>query len=193
MGRFLFIDTETTGLAPFENKKMISPLSDLQKWDGCRIVEIAWAIYEENGKLVKEHNFIIKPNNFIISEVATKIHGISQDMAMNEGVALSMVLDTLEIDISRVDTLVAHNMDFDDHVILAELCRYKPFMIEAWKSKKRICTMKDYLKSRYDKWPKLKDLYYKCFQRYPSVEHRAIADVKSCAEIYFYMMLSKSY
>lgn len=185
MTKVLVIDTETTGLPPMHEKTIISPLLFLNEWDKCRIVEIAWILYED-GIPIKKESFIIKPDRFTIPPSASKIHGITQQDAISNGEDFEIVLSILKSDVIIADCIVAHNMDFDFNVILSEWYRYDPFTIDFWKNTKRICTMKDYLKNPTDKWPRLNELYYQCFKKYPSVNHRALADATTCAEIYFH-------
>jgi len=185
MTKVLVIDTETTGLAPMHEKQIITPLLFLNEWDKCRIVEIAWILYED-GVPIKKESFMIKPNAFTIPESASKIHGITQQEANLKGEDFELVLSILRSDVLIADYIVAHNMEFDYHVILSEWYRYDPFTINIWKNTKRKCTMKDYLANPKDKWPRLKDLYYKCFNKYPALNHRALSDATACAEIYFY-------
>ena len=71
--KYLLFDVETNGLPV----KRYSSLKNYDNWP--RVVQIAWGIYEENGKLLKIKDYIIKPNNFTITKESEKIHRISHE------------------------------------------------------------------------------------------------------------------
>ena len=174
---YLIFDTETTGLP----KNWKAPVTDLNNWP--RLVQIAWLQCDNSGKILSTSDYIIKPGGFIIPEYAVKIHGISNEMAKNEGVALNTTA------ISRSSFLIAHNMAFDEKVVGAEFLREKIdsrlFTIP------KICTMErstDHCKipgSYGYKWPSLSELYFKLFDKDFEEAHDAVVDVKACAECFF--------
>ena len=86
---YLFFDTETTGLPINWN----APISDFSNWP--RIVQIAWAHYDENGKEIKSKSYIIKPENFFIPIESARVHGITTEIANEKGVAIKAVLNEL--------------------------------------------------------------------------------------------------
>lgn len=125
----------------------------------------------------------------MIPEYAVKIHGISTEIAENEGVALNIVLNEFSTAISRSSFLIAHNMAFDEKVVGAELLREK---IESKLSSiPKICTMEmstDHCKipgSYGYKWPSLSELYFTLFDRDFEEAHDAVVDVKACTECFF--------
>lgn len=188
----LVFDTETTGLPPSRSKP--DP-ANIAPWDRCRIVQIAWNIYDVNGALERAVCFMVKPDGFTIPPEAARIHGITTECAMAEGVPIEHVFEILRRDLSRVSTLVAHNIRFDDNVVLAELYRLLPVsspldiqsLIDAWELKERRCTMLMGTPPK-GKWPKLVNLYQRLFNTVPDcVLHRADADVEVCAKCYFEM------
>jgi len=100
---YLIFDTETTGL-PINWK---APVSDLNNWP--RLVQIAWMQCDNSGKILSSSDYIVKPRNFIIPEDAVKNHGISNEMAKNEGVALNIVLKEFSTAINQSSILIAHH------------------------------------------------------------------------------------
>lgn len=184
----LFIDTETNNL-PNKNAE-----TDVEKWP--RIVQMAWALYDINGKLSSSQNFIIYPLDFVISDETAKIHGISEEIAREKGVLLNKVLLRLNDDIPRVDTIVAHNLDFDLPVIKTEFkrCGIKNNINE----KHTFCTMKSDIIITYVgipsvysdgyKWPSLSELHTKLFGMDFMGGHDASADVEACAKCYFELL-----
>ena len=160
---FLFFDTETTGLPRNYN----APVSDIDNWP--RVVQIAWTVTDETGTELRFQSFIIRPDGFEISPAASRIHGISTDTALREGVEIKSVLATLATDLSKAKTLVAHNIAFDERVVGAEFHRIG-LKKSPLKGKTQICTMRsstDYCQisgGPYGyKWPTLEQLHKKLF------------------------------
>ena len=90
---YLIFDTETTGLPLNWN----APLTDFSNWP--RMVQIAWQIHAIDGQLIEMKNYIVKPDNYVIPYNATKIHGISTEIAIQKGISIVDILDDFaEID-----------------------------------------------------------------------------------------------
>ena len=180
---YLIFDTETTGLP----KNWKAPVSDIDNWP--RLVQIAWLQCDNSGNVLSSSDYIVKPQGFTIPKDAEKIHRISNEKAMTEGVALKKVLNHFSIAINESNCLVAHNMSFDEKIVGAEFIR------ENIKNKlfdiPRICTMEsstDYCKlpGPYGyKWPSLSELHYKLFNHNFEEAHNANIDVKACAKCFF--------
>jgi len=181
---YLFFDTETTGLP----KNYQAPLDDFLNWP--RLVQLAWSLYDPEGNHWESYNYIIKPVNFIIPEEATKIHRISQERALAEGVELNLALQHFLADVNSAAHLVAHNIDFDEKIIGSELLRER--LDNPLKIASKICTMKTTAKvCQIDngrggyKWPNLTELYRHLFKTDFPEAHDAAFDVKACAECFF--------
>ena len=82
---FLIFDTETTGLP----KDWNAPFTDSDNWP--RLVQLAWQLHDESGKLIDNKNFIVKPEGYTIPYNAEKIHGISTERAEEEGYDLLLL------------------------------------------------------------------------------------------------------
>lgn len=180
---YLFFDTETTGLPVNWN----APISDLNNWP--RLVQIAWLQYDNRGRKVSGQDFIIKPEGFTIPGEASRIHGISTERALKEGVSLQKVLEEFSGLIDQSAYAVAHNMDFDEKIIGAEFLRQR--MPNSLFDTERICTMKastDYCKlpGNYGyKWPKLSELHIKLFNNDFEEAHDAAVDIAVCAKCFW--------
>ena len=180
---YLFFDTETTGIP----KNYKAPASDVKNWP--RLVQIAWLVTDESGNEIKSAEYIIKPNGFSIPDDAAKIHGITNELANQSGVDLKPVLEEITVDISKAAALIAHNMQFDEKILGAELFRMSNFDHLEGKPKK--CTMQastNYCKipGPYgNKWPKLEELHKKLFREGFANAHNALADVRACSKCYF--------
>jgi DNA polymerase III subunit epsilon len=180
---YLFFDTETTGIP----KNYKAPASDSRNWP--RLVQIAWLLVDKEGNEQKSVEHIIKPEGFTIPADAARVHGITNEVAAQKGVALKPVLEQIIADFAQAKTILAHNMSFDEKILGAEFLRMG-FSNEV-ESKTRKCTMLasvDHcaIPGQYgNKWPKLQELHKKLFQQEFSGAHSALADVRACAKCYF--------
>ena len=169
----MFLDTETTGLP----ERNASP-NEVDKFNNARLIELGYIINK-----VETVN-LVKPDNFNITN--TFIHGISNDMAMNEGKMIKEVLEQLYNDLMKVDTIICHNISFDMNIILSECYRINyNELILLIESKNKLCTMaigKKILK--LDKSPKLVELYKMLYNKEVKQEHRSISDCKICSDCY---------
>ena len=95
---YLIFDTETTGLP--QNWK--APLTDFDNWP--RLVQLAWQVHD-------------------IPFNASKIHGISTERAMREGVDLSEVLEVFMKELKKAKFVVGHNIGFDNNIVGCEFLR----------------------------------------------------------------------
>lgn len=178
----LIFDTETSGL-PTSYKASVS---DVRAWP--RIVEVAWIILDQDSHPVSSSEFIVRPDGFEITEGASSVHGISTLRAKELGSPLRYVMACLAEDLSDVNQLVAHNLDFDISVVNCEFLRIR--MPSLLLTKKTYCTMKTStalcnISGKYGpKWPKLEELYRFLFNRTFSEAHRAMHDVKATTECY---------
>jgi DNA polymerase III subunit epsilon len=180
---YLFFDTETTGLP--RNYK--APVSDTANWP--RMVQIAWQIYDMDGNFVESHDFIIKPEGFRIPADASKIHGISTERAIAEGHDLSEVLNNFNGHLNAADTLVAHNISFDEKILGAEF--YRKLIDNRLDRISKICTMKSTsefcgIPGNYGyKWPKLSELHQVLFGTGFKEAHNAAADINATVKCFW--------
>jgi DNA polymerase-3 subunit epsilon len=180
---YLFFDTETTGLP----KNWKAPVTDLQNWP--RLVQLAYLLYDKQGNEISGGDFIIQPDGFTIPAEASNIHGITNEKANREGVALMTVLQDFQTLINRAEQLVAHNMSFDEKIMGAEFLRSR--MPDSIASKRKICTMQRStnfcaLDGPYGyKWPKLSELHYKLFNAGFEEAHNAAVDINATAKCFW--------
>lgn len=80
---FLTFDTETTGLP----KNFKADISDSDNWP--RLVQLAWQLNNQKGELLSSDSIIIKPDGFTIPYNSEKVHGISTEIAIKEGIELN--------------------------------------------------------------------------------------------------------
>lgn len=158
MRRYVVVNSKTNGL-PISNN---APVSELDNWP--RIIHLAWAIVESNGRVVKRENHIIYPEGFKISKDYEQRYGISTKLAKDEGDDLVAVLDSFVGDTQKSDYIVGHNVDFHKKVIAAELLRAN--QKDVISNSPSICTMfQGYqcAEFKFCKWPSLIELYQRLF------------------------------
>lgn len=180
---YLFFDTETTGLP----KNWKAPVTDLNNWP--RLVQLAYLVYDDDGNLKTDKNFIVKPDGFTIPLGVSMIHGISNERANKVGEPLNFVMQQFDAALSHSDTVVAHNISFDEKIVGAEFLRLG--MNNPILPKKKICTMAstaDFcgIKGDYgNKWPKLSELHEKVFGTGFTEAHNAENDIKATAKCFW--------
>ncbi len=185
--KYIFFDTETTGVP--RNYK--APMQDTANWP--RLVQLAWLLVDEKGTELKRKSVIIRPDGFSIPEETVRVHGITTERAQKEGLPLRNVLDEFMQDLELAEEVVGHNIDFDIHIVGAELCRLG-LSTQTISKKPTTCTMKSFTdfcaipsNNGYGgyKWPTLEELYYKVFGCKMSNAHDALADILATKECFF--------
>ena len=186
--KYIFFDTETTGI-PRDYKASIQ---DTDNWP--RLVQLAWILTDKDGNELKRKSAIIYPDGFTIPTDSVEVHGITTERAKRDGLPLQEVLEEFMQDFNRAKEIVGHNIDFDQHIVGAELYRLN-MAPDLLMDKTAICTMKsstDFCaipnpNSYYGgyKWPTLQELYYKLFNRNFEEAHDALADITATKECFF--------
>jgi DNA polymerase-3 subunit alpha len=185
---FLIFDTETTGLPASWN----APLTDFDNWP--RVVQIAWQLHDQGGKLISAKNFIIKPEGFSIPYNAEKVHGISTERAMRDGHDLEQVIYIFLEDLNQANYVAGHNIQFDTNVFGCEMLRKG---IVNYFDEKKCLDTKDLAtdfcaipggKGGKFKWPTLTELYVKLFDHAFAEAHDAAFDVDATAKAFFELL-----
>lgn len=171
----LFFDTETTGI-------------DV---NNDRVVELAWVLATSDGETVLEDSRLIIPDGFEIPEESSRIHGITTDLAREEGEDLFDVLADFFRDMKGADLLVGHNLLFDQKIIKRECARIgittTPF------NKPLFCTMVNSTvfckipraNGSGFKFPKLSEAYEIIVNADLIDCHDALVDTEGCKAIFF--------
>jgi DNA polymerase-3 subunit alpha len=189
---YLIFDTETTGLP--KNKK--APLTDFDNWP--RVVQIAWQLHDRAGKLLSNENLIVKPDGFTIPFNAEKVHGISTQRALDEGLPLDEVLDRFTEDLNKANLIVGHNIiDFDVKVVGSEYLRIGKENVIATKealdtqlASTEYCAIPGGRGGQF-KWPTLLELHTKLFGTDFGDAHDAAYDVAANAKCFFGLLKEK--
>jgi hypothetical protein len=188
MNKIVF-DTETTGLpirkSGFNN--YYDP-SLTHCYDTSRLVQLGYIVLDKSNNVVKKYSTIIKPDKFKIEN--SEIHGITNIMAENTGLKVVDVLEIFLKDVKECDTLIAHNIKFDYHIIISEMYRAElNDMIKEFGSKKLYCTMLEATKLySLQKTPKLSELFTLLYPDRNWVQkHDALDDSEYCMLCYLKM------
>lgn len=196
----LFYDTETTGLPDFK-----APSESAHQ---PYIVQIAAKLVNLDTKEVV-HGFeaIIKPDGWAIPEEVAKVHGITTERALEEGLPGKEVIAKFMQMWEQCAVRIAHNESFDERLLRIALLRYadKETAVH-WKEGEAQCTaelatpvvkcpptakMLKYGFNKYKK-PNLTEAYTFFFGKGFDNAHTAMADVDACIEIYFAMKEAKN-
>jgi len=194
MGLILVKDTETTGLPVWgEPSEGVSQ---------PHLVQLAAILVDEDTRVVVDKmDVTIKPNGWSwgADNEAFKVHGVTMERAMAEGVEEEAALRTFLDLWKRAVFRVGHNCPFDNRMIRITICRYidKTFA-DVFKAQEYQCTgllSKGILKmpappkaKRFGpyKMPKLEEAYEFFFPGKKIVgQHSAMGDTQACMEIYF--------
>ncbi len=183
---YIIFDTETTGLP----KNWKAPVTDSENWP--RLVQLAWQLHEYDGTLINAGNLTVSPDGFDIPYNAAKIHGITTEKALAEGIELNEVLTRFHEDFSKAKYAVGHNIEFDIFIVGAEYHRdnrdYEPVTLKDQLDTKTFgtdfCQIPGGKGGRF-KWPTLTELHQKLFNIPFDDAHDAAYDVHATAKCFF--------
>lgn len=184
---YIFFDTETNGLPKNYNGKC----TDHNNWP--QIIQIAWAMYNEREKLLREESYVIAvPFDFEINERAQEVHGYTKDEIMDYGIPIENAMKRFALSLQQSTVCIAHNMNFDSNIIMCEMDRLgMKNEIILFENMHQICTMLETMefvdiKNSFGyKWPKLQELHQKLFGYEFEGAHSALVDVHATAKCYF--------
>lgn len=186
--KYLLIDTETNGLP----QSYDLPMTDLTNWP--RLISVAWALYDEQGKQLCQHSAMVKPDGYRWNRVAQRIHRITPEQAQAKGQPLADVLVQMRPALEQADAWVGHNIDLDYNVIGAEFIRAgrnskdqsQQNRVGEMPARPIICTMDASAKVTPNREPvKLEDLYQLLTSKRMKGMHDATADMLATAHCFF--------
>ncbi|MBK6953304.1 MAG: DNA polymerase III subunit alpha [Crocinitomicaceae bacterium] len=183
---YLVFDTETTGLP----KNWNAPVSDTSNWPRC--VQIAWQLHDEWGNLIEHKDFLIKPEGYNIPFDAEKIHGISTELATDQGFSLQEVLQEFQAVLSKTKYLVGQNLTFDLNIMGCEFYRMQqetnlssiPVLDTCTEKTAELCQLPGGRGGKF-KLPTLTELHFKLFGVPFNEAHNATADVEATSRCFF--------
>ena len=177
---YLIFDTETTGLP----KSWNAPITDTNNWPRC--VQIAWQLHDKYGKLVEHQDFLIKPEGFNIPYDSEQIHGISTQLAQENGEVLETVLELFNEALAKTDFVVGQNVGFDLNIMGCEYYRADiktklndlPVLDTCTEKTAQLCQLPGGRGGRF-KLPTLTELHQHLFKVPFAEAHNATADVEA--------------
>lgn len=185
---YLIYDTETTGLPNNFN----APVTDSDNWP--RMVQIAWQLHDERGKLIENENIIVKPEGYDIPFNATRIHGITTEKANAEGIPLIDALKKFQTVLLNTKVIVGHNINFDQSIVGAEFFRkglnYEELnlpLVDTMNVSVDFCAILGGRGGGF-KFPKLGELHEKLFDEKFDEAHNASADVNATARSFMELL-----
>ncbi len=183
---YLIFDTETTGLP----KRFNAPVSDTDNWPRC--VQIAWQLHDAMGKVIEHQDFLIQPEGFDIPYDSERIHGISTELANQEGILLTDVVQKFTEVLTKAKFMVGQNVGFDVNIIGCEYFRLGidnpipqiPVLDTCTETTAQLCQIPGGRGGKF-KLPTLIELHQFLFDQ-PFVEaHNATADVEATTRCFF--------
>lgn len=191
---YLIFDTETTGLP----KRFDAPITDTDNWPRC--IQIAWQLHDTMGNLVESQDFIVKPEGFSIPFDSEQIHGISTDLALEQGVEMQEVLDKFNTALNKAKFVVGHNVKFDLNIMGAEFHRFEilnslqelPVLDTCTETTARLCQLAGGRGGRF-KLPTLSELHNFLFAELFSEAHNATADVEATTRCFFELIRIRNF
>lgn len=185
---YLIYDTETTGFP----KDFNAPVTDIDNWP--RMVQIAWQLHDETGKLIENKNYIIRPDGYDIPFNAAKIHGITTEKALAEGHDLKEILQKFSEVVQKTKVIVGHNINFDQNVVGCEMVRCEMDhqqldlpLVDTMQVSVDFCQIPGGRGGQF-KYPKLGELHEKLFGVLFDEAHNASADVNATARSFMELL-----
>ncbi|MGB3608366.1 DNA polymerase III subunit alpha, partial [Psychroserpens sp.] len=183
---YLIFDTETTGLP----KRWDAPITDIDNWPRC--IQIAWQLHDKMGNCIEHQDYLVKPDGFNIPYDAEKIHGISTELAQEQGEPLSEVLEKFNAALSKTKFVVGQNVKFDLNIMGAEFVREAvvnplqelPVLDTCTEHTAQLCQIPGGRGGKF-KLPTLTELHQFLFNKPFSEAHNATADVEATTRCFF--------
>ncbi len=186
---YLIFDTETTGLP----RSWAAPITNTDNWPRC--IQIAWQLHDDMGMVIEHQDYLIKPEGFNIPFDAERIHGISTELAKNQGISLLEVLEKFNSALAKAKFIVGQNLGFDVNIIGCEF--YRMGVASPMSSMPILDTCTEVTASLLKlsggrggkfKLPTLTELHHYLFGVPFSEAHNATADVEATTRCFFELL-----
>lgn len=184
---FLVFDTETTGL-PLWKEPSDHP-------DQPHVVDIACSLFDQDQNEIERFDAIINPGVEIPDDMAA-IHGITTEIAREQGIDPAEAFDRFAGMIGRAGLVIGHNVSFDIRMMRILAARTTG---EKWDNPHAaFCTMRKSTnhckivgpRARHPedwKWPTLSEAVNHFFNEEHGDAHRARPDCDASARIFFHL------
>ncbi|AUP79952.1 DNA polymerase III subunit alpha [Flavivirga eckloniae] len=183
---YLIFDTETTGLP----KRWDAPITDTDNWPRC--IQIAWQLHDAMGNCIDHQDYLVQPEGFNIPYDAEKIHGISTELAQEQGIPLAEVLEKFNEALGKTKFIVGQNVKFDLNIMGAEFVRGDvanalqelPVLDTCTEHTASLCQIPGGRGGKF-KLPTLTELHEFLFKVPFAEAHNATADVEATTRCFF--------
>jgi len=191
---YLTFDTETTGLP----KSWNAPITDTDNWPRC--IQIAWQLHDAMGNLIEHRDFLIKPDGFNIPFDAERIHGISTELAQEQGISLEEGLALFNQVLQKTSFVVGQNVSFDINILGCEFHRLGiqnnltklPFLDTCTEKSATLCKLSGGRGGKF-KLPTLTELHKHLFAVDFEEAHNATADVEATTRCFLELIRLKEF
>lgn len=173
----LFFDTETSGLPEFSQPSD----SDVQP----HIVSLAAELCRSDGTVIDTYYEVVNIGVPIPPEMIA-IHGITDDIAADIGIAPDTMLTDFFGLVERASLVVGHNTSFDLRMVRIQSARHRGVKWDCPITKDDVMYM--VAKEMKIRKPKLTEAYKLVFGKAFDDAHNALADCRATREIYFEMV-----
>jgi DNA polymerase-3 subunit epsilon len=158
-------------------------------------VQVAAVLLDSAWRQLDELDVIVRPQGWVIPAAASRVHGITMERALEEGVPEAVALGRFLALAAQAHVRVAHNETFDSRVLRIALGR----LVRDWDSLPAFCTMeatRDICRlpptdrmlatgRTGHKSPKLGESYQHLLARpMPGAAHDAMSDCQAAADIF---------
>lgn len=199
--KILVFDTETTNVLP-KNVPIMRQFLKMFPY----IVQLSFVTYDTELDKTDFYDYVIKiPDNIEVTPESIELHGITREVMNKKGVDIQVALNEFKKCYLRCDTLVAHNLKFDNSMITVESIRNNMGRIINIIDPKKThyCTMNNSINlcniiikkndKIYKKFPKQLELHQKLFTEKIREEklHDSSVDILLCLRCYFMMVHEK--
>ncbi|MDX2360211.1 MAG: DNA polymerase III subunit alpha [Crocinitomicaceae bacterium] len=186
---YIIFDTETTGLPRNWN----APLTDTDNWP--RVVQIAWQLHDDMGRLVDSKDYLIYPDGYDIPYDSEQIHGISTALAKDQGVPLEEALLEFNEALTKAKFVIGQNIKFDLNVWGCEFHRLgietpmsdMDILDTCTETTATLCQIPGGRGGKF-KLPTLTELHEYLFHQPFSEAHNATADVEATTRCFFELL-----
>ncbi|WP_010182838.1 DNA polymerase III subunit alpha [Aquimarina agarilytica] len=191
---YLIFDTETTGLP----KNFKAPITDTDNWPRC--IQIAWQLHDELGNCIEHEDYLVQPEGFNIPYDAEKIHGISTELAEQDGIPLAEVLEKFNAVLAKSKFVVGQNVGFDVNIMGCEFYRNGvespmaslPVLDTCTEHTASLCQIPGGRGGKF-KLPTLTELHQYLFGTAFGDAHNATADVEATTRCFLELVRKQQY
>lgn len=199
--KILVFDTETTNVLP-KNVPIMRQFLKMFPY----IVQLSFVTYDTELDKTDFYDYVIKiPDTIEVTPESIELHGITREVMNKKGVDIQVALNEFKKCYLTCNTLVAHNLKFDNTMITIESMRNNMGRIINIIDPKKThyCTMNNSINlcniiikkndKTYKKFPKQLELHQKLFTEKIREEklHDSSVDILLCLRCYFMMVHEK--